>query len=266
MDRSGGFVVASEVGPILETKVVVNRIDASGNLDAGFGSPAFDPTPGQGSYPTDIAIQPDGRILVAGSSMIEPFPKSFMAGKLDVIRLLSGGAPDGSFGPGGVRVFGGPQGGAVGVAADLDRAGKLLVTGMSFAYPLAEPFSTDVLVARISTFDEQVSPRPPTSAWLKFAGIKRNKRKGTATLFVEVSGPGTLTLAGGRKLRSKSKRVGKAGKLGLPVGLRRKARKLLLARAEGRRLGRLKVKAGVRYLPAGASQLMLTKRFKLVKR
>ena len=268
MDAAGGFVVASEAGDIVATKIVVNRLDAAGNLDMGFGAPTFDPTPGLGSLPEDIVMQPDGGILVVGISYVEPFPKSFEYGKLDVIRLLPGGQPDASFGPGGIRVFSGPQGGAMGFDGTLDRAGRLLVSGMSFVYPPQSPYTDDALVARILTMPPAPPPVPIASAraTIKFAGFKRNRRKGTGTLFVVVSKAGTIKLAGTKKLRGFSTKAGKAGKFALKVRARGKARKRLLALADRRGLARLKALAKVSYLPSGEASLTLQRRVKLVKR
>jgi hypothetical protein len=102
--------------------------------------------------------------------------------------------------------------------------------------------------------------------------VKRNKHKGTATLAVNVPGPGTLALSGkglkprraGRTSRaSASLAVSGAGTVKLLVKAKGKAKKML------NKKGKVKVKVSVTYTPTGdapGSPNTQTKRVKLVKK
>ena len=75
--------------------------------------------------------------------------------------------------------------------------------------------------------------------------MKRNKRKGSAKLIVEVPGPGTLHLARNKKVKPQHKRAETAGGVKLPIKPKRRAKKKLNAK------GRAKVVAEVTYTPDG---------------
>jgi hypothetical protein len=90
--------------------------------------------------------------------------------------------------------------------------------------------------------------------------VKRNKKRGTAKLAVEVFGPGELELAKNRKLNGKQKSAASEGTVKLPIEPRRKAKKQL------RRKGKAKVKAEVTFTPDGGAPNTDDKKIKLVKR
>jgi len=125
--------------------------------------------------------------------------------------------------------------------------------------------STTPAIGRIGT----QAPRPSNA--FSFGTLKRNKRKGTATLTVIVPGPGTLILTGkglvkqrpgaaSRALRIFAKSVSAAGKVKLKIRSKgRKKRKL-------NRTGKVKVKAKVTYTPTGGDPNTKAKRIKLIKR
>ena len=124
----------------------------------------------------------------------------------------------------------------------------------------------DVFVGRFGDPPPTVGVSP--SNRFKFAGLKRNKRKGTATLFVEVPSAGQLKLAKTKKLKGASKTVAKAGRVGIPIKLRAKAksRLKLLAALKTPKLGRLKLKVSVTFAPTGGVPLTLPKRLSLLRR
>jgi hypothetical protein len=114
---------------------------------------------------------------------------------------------------------------------------------------------------------EAVPPVVLPSNAFKFGRLKRNRRKGTATLIVVVPGPGILTLSGkgivgkqpGRRAKS-SKTVGSAGRVGLLIRSRGGAKRKL------RRTGKVRVRAKVTYTPTGGTPNTKAKTVKLVKR
>jgi uncharacterized delta-60 repeat protein len=89
---------------------------APGTLDPGFGSGGV-VSLGTGTQLFGVAVQGDDKVLAAGQSNGSAF----------VERLTSTGAPDGSFGSGGVS--GGPGGAARAVALQAD--GKVVIAGTS---------------------------------------------------------------------------------------------------------------------------------------
>ncbi|MEK6277153.1 MAG: PQQ-dependent sugar dehydrogenase [Actinomycetota bacterium] len=114
------------------------------------------------------------------------------------------------------------------------------------------------------------STLPPSNAF-SFGKVKRNKRKGTATLTVIVPGPGTLVLTGkglvkqrpsgaSRAARIVAKTVSAAGKVKLKVRSKGKKKRTL------NRTGKVKVKAKITYTPTGGDPNKKSKRIKLVKR
>ena len=103
-----------------------------------------------------------------------------------------------------------------------------------------------------------------------FGTLKRNKAKGTATLAVDVPGPGTVSLSGGGVKPQRagggattSKTVSAAGNVKLPIKAKGKAKKKL------NKTGKVKVKAVVTYMPkaeiAGDPKTEV-KRVKLIKK
>jgi hypothetical protein len=113
----------------------------------------------------------------------------------------------------------------------------------------------------------------PSDAF-SFGGVKRNTHKGTATLAVDVPGPGTLSLTGkgvraqraGREAAA-SKNVTAAGTVKLKIRAKGKAKHKL------NDSGKAKVKAKITYTPNGASSgdvigdpSTQTKRVKLIKK
>ncbi len=96
-----------------------------------------------------------------------------------------------------------------------------------------------------------------------FGKLKRNKKKGTATLIVNVPGPGTLT-ASGKGVRAASagqavtsKTVGAAGGVKLVIRAKGKQAKTL------RKTGKVKLKTKITYTPTGGGSASRSTKLKL---
>ncbi len=77
------------------------RVNADGSVDTGFGSSGFVFTDFGGEYDRfrAVAVQPDGKIVIAGSKWV-----SGENDKIALARLLIDGSFDGDFGEGGKSV------------------------------------------------------------------------------------------------------------------------------------------------------------------
>lgn len=126
VQRDGKVVVVGSIengsinmaGELNEFDGVAFRLRTDGSLDSTFGVRRLDL--GGRDYATSVTIQPDGRILVAGTTSINH--------DAVVWRLLSSGDPDLTFGTDGVKRMdsGGVEGGTdVALAPD----GKIVVVG-----------------------------------------------------------------------------------------------------------------------------------------
>jgi uncharacterized delta-60 repeat protein len=105
---------------------VVRLLNPSGTFDSGFGADAGGQLVdfGGADRGNAVALQPDGKIVVAGNSA------TVATNKFALARLLPGGGPDGAFsGDGKTTVdFGG---GAIADAVALQSDGKIVVAGIS---------------------------------------------------------------------------------------------------------------------------------------
>jgi hypothetical protein len=109
----------------------------------------------------------------------------------------------------------------------------------------------------------EATPPPPgegPSNEFGFGKVKRNKRKGTAKLTVNVPGPGTVELAKTKRLKPGAKEAGAAGAVKLKLKSRGRTR------AKLRQRGRAKVRAKVTFSPQGGEPNTRSKRVKLVRR
>lgn len=86
--------------------------------------------------------------------------------------------------------------------------------------------------------------------------VKRNKKKGTAVLTVNVGGPGTLAVSG-KKIKKRSKTAATAGNVKVPILPKGKAVKAL------RRTGKAKVQVQLVYTPTGGTPSALTRKVQL---
>lgn len=82
---------------------VVVRYMADGSLDPSFGGDGIVVTsfPGQGSYAFDVALQPDGKIVAAGTDFLNFSTEESSNTDFAIARYTSSGALDTSFGNGG---------------------------------------------------------------------------------------------------------------------------------------------------------------------
>lgn len=119
-------------------RFLVIRYDTAGNLDSSFGVGGVATTQLPGALAPDLALQSDGRIVLAGGA--------FFGGDHDftLVRYESNGTLDASFGVGGIvsTDFGGIEG-AEGVSIQGD--GKIVAVGDVF---LGTPTQTDFALAR----------------------------------------------------------------------------------------------------------------------
>ena len=106
-------------------------------------------------------------------------------------------------------------------------------------------------------------PPPGPRNDFSFGKVKKNKRKGTAKLTIEiVEGPGGLELAKTKKVKSDDEAVEDAGATEEKLVIKPKGK----ARKKLGRKGRARVKAEVTYTPTGGEPNTQTKRIRLIKR
>jgi hypothetical protein len=105
----------------------------------------------------------------------------------------------------------------------------------------------------------QPPPPPEPSNEFEFGKVKKNKRKGTAKLTVNVPGAGDLDLAKTKKVKGAEKRAPSEGSVKLKVKPKGKARQKLADK------GKAKVKAEVTYTPDGGDANTKHKRIRLAR-
>jgi uncharacterized delta-60 repeat protein len=125
--------------------VALVRYDASGELDPTFGSGGRVRTDFGGRFDEAlaVAVQPDGRIVVAGSSA------DATGSDMAVARYLRDGTPDASFDADGMALvdFGGE---AVARAVALQRDGKIVLAGWAVQLAGAGCCAADFALARLT--------------------------------------------------------------------------------------------------------------------
>lgn len=99
--------------------------------------------------------------------------------------------------------------------------------------------------------------QPPNQ--FTFGRVIRHRKRGTATLVVQVPGPGKVALYG-KRLRTNTKNPAAAGKVRLGVKARGRARRTL------RRAGRVRVRVKVTFTPTGGIPHTHAKTIRLIKR
>lgn len=197
-----------------------------------------------------LAVSADGHDLYV-TGLGDPF-----GGLPGVLAQLVRGA-DGTLTPAGC--YSGPNTTLCGA----DRA----LAGLSAPFGLAiTPDDTGVYVAGLtsSAIAEFSRALEPPSNEFSFGKVKRNRRKGTAKLTVEVPGAGELALAKTAKLKPTTKTAPAAGELRLQLKPRGKAKRKL--RAAGKHKVKVKVKAAVTYTPTGGDPNARTKSLKLIRK
>jgi uncharacterized delta-60 repeat protein len=107
------------------------RYNADGTLDGGFGAGGIVTTsfPGQGSYAFALALQPDGKIVAAGTDFVNFSSEQSSNTDFAIARYNPDGTPDASFGSGGKLTtdFGGLNDDAFSILVQPD--GKLVAVG-----------------------------------------------------------------------------------------------------------------------------------------
>jgi uncharacterized delta-60 repeat protein len=114
-----------------EFRFVVGRYDADGTLDRSFGSGGWTSPGGDSSAAADVALQPDGKIVVAGSR-VRAVEGDYEWGGFVLARYRSDGTLDPTFGSGGrvvTQVGAGGEADSVVLQAD----GRILVGGTTIA-------------------------------------------------------------------------------------------------------------------------------------
>lgn len=163
IDDQGRFVVGGFVSNGTNYDFAVARLTPTGALDSSFnnGGRLTLPISKGDDVVNSLLIQPDGRILVAGSAtdkivlgQLPPVP--FPPGSFALVRLDKSGALDQSYGNGGIRLLDiepGTQQSATALALDAD--GRALVVGYTQGYTGVARFEADLLprtrFANIST-------------------------------------------------------------------------------------------------------------------
>jgi uncharacterized delta-60 repeat protein len=121
----------------------IARLNSDGSLDAG-----FDPAAGTDGVINGLALQPDGKIIIAGD-----FTKYRGVARIDVARLNSDGTLDTSFNPGaGVN-------GLIVFAVAIDADGKILIGG---DFTIIDPNASPRLVRLNSNGTNDASFTPGT--------------------------------------------------------------------------------------------------------
>jgi uncharacterized delta-60 repeat protein len=126
---------------------VVTRYNTDGTLDNTFGFRGKVRTdfPGLAALPSSVAIQPNGKIVVAGGA----FPLFTFLGNFKVVRYNPNGSLDRSFGNNGIVTTTFPVGGSYANAVALQPDGKIIAAGTDFVnFDPGEPSNTDFGVAR----------------------------------------------------------------------------------------------------------------------
>ena len=187
----GKIIVAGQSGtyPLFHSALV--RFNANGTLDESFGvgGKALLPLDPNGDGLSSVALQPDGRIVVAGSQIHDNFTVGLL-----VARCNSNGSLDQTFGNGGSVLFSfgdsGSQGNAVVVQAD----GKIIVVGQTGA---SYGELVDIAIARFNSdgaFDNTYGANGKTRT--HFPGqFNTGSRATSAALQTD----GKLVVAGGYK-------------------------------------------------------------------
>jgi lysophospholipase L1-like esterase len=103
-------------------------------------------------------------------------------------------------------------------------------------------------------------PPPPPSNDFSFGKVKKNKKKGTARLPVNVPGPGEVELAKTKRVKGAETEAERAGEEKLTIRARGKAKRRLNHK------GKARVAARVTYTPIGGDPNTQTRRLKLIRR
>jgi len=140
-----------------------------------------------------------------------------------------------------------------------DCRGALYVTEDAGGFARVERFGEPGTALPPCTEAAPISSAATPSNRFTFGKLKLNRKKGTASLFVKVPGPGQLVLKG-KGIRKVKRVAKKAGNVKLPVKPIGKVKRKLL------KSGKAKVKAKVTFTPNGCVPRTLAKQLTLRKR
>ena len=124
----GKIVIAGEVYGGSSDDVLLLRFNSDGTLDPNFGTEGvviFDGPEGRGDYGYGVALESDGKIVVAGYS------NTSQGSEVLVLRYNPTGIPDSTFGVGGVVTYF-SQDADLGNAVAIQQDGKILVNAQTF--------------------------------------------------------------------------------------------------------------------------------------
>jgi uncharacterized delta-60 repeat protein len=161
-----GKIVAVGTADFNPKQMAIVRLNADGSADSTFGSyGVLEQFGTYDAYALGVAIQPDGKVVVAGYSV-----GNSSGSNVTILRYLPDGTRDPAFGSGGLVIMNAEGGsnndGAVDVVLQPD--GKIVLAGTG-----AVGASTDILVIRLLT---DGSPDPTFGS----AGIVRGPSGGTS--------------------------------------------------------------------------------------
>lgn len=159
LDQTSGYLAAladgktlvagTQLSPFFQGDFALARLNTDGSLDTSFGTGGRVVTDlGSDDRVRAITVQPDGKILVAGTTV----PIDLTTSSLAVVRYNADGSLDASFGTGGIATINLSTvdhviGGAV-TAMTLQGDGKIVLVGSA---QTDFDFTRDILVARLNT-------------------------------------------------------------------------------------------------------------------
>src|SRR5579885_3479628 len=123
------------------------RYNPDGSLDTSFGNNGRVTTdfPGLAAVISAVAVQPDGKILVAGGA----FPLFTFLGNFELARYNPDGSLDASFGHGGIVTTHFPGQGSYAFALALQADGRIVAAGTDFIdFSSSDSSNTDFALAR----------------------------------------------------------------------------------------------------------------------
>jgi sugar lactone lactonase YvrE len=253
----------------------IDVFDDGGEFLRSFGSATL-------AAPRDVIVGPDGDLYVA----------DYDNGEVDVyakdgdLRDSFGDAVPGDLGPVALASDGASE---IYVADQLaQRVERFLLDGTHLGGFAAEPevagvalacqgnvFTVSAQLARVTRFGEPDTPPPPCAAApqvapvapvakppsnrLRFAGLRRNRRNGSAVLFVRVAGPGKVFLWG-RGVRRVRRGTQRAKRVRLPVRPKIPLKRFL------KRRGKAAIRVNVGFQPVAGIPRTFEKRIVLKRK